>query len=227
MTRRLAVRRRRRTAPTSPTRPSPAASPRASPSGSTSTGSTTTISRCCGTRSASILSPSRTPEAGPARQGRGVRRHDLHRRLRRRARRRITTGWSRCTSSTPSTSWPDAAPRREPRDRRCRAPLQHPSGAAREGPALLYRLLDALSDSFFPAMDELDADIDRDRERAGRPRPATGCRARSSTLRRRVVALRRAVMPQRDRSRGSPPARSSSPASTRTPGATSATSRTT
>ena len=36
---------------------------------------------------------------------------------------------------------------------------------ARGGPALLYRVLDALSDSFFPAMDELDADIDGSRAR--------------------------------------------------------------
>ena len=65
------------------------------------------------------------------------------------------------------------------------------------GPLLLYRLLDALTDSFFPAMDELDADLDRiDTELAAPPRD--GLQGEIYAVRRRVLGFRRVVTPQRD-----------------------------
>ena len=94
-----------------------------------------------------------------------------------------------------------------------------------KGPLLLYRVLDALTDSFFPAMDELDSDID-EIDNALSTSPREGCRARSSSS---AAASSPSGGPSRrsaTRSRGSPPAPSSSPASTRMPGATSGTSRT-
>ena len=65
------------------------------------------------------------------------------------------------------------------------------------GPLLLYRVLDALTDSFFPAMDELDSDID-EIDSALSTSPRDGLQGEIFELRRRVVALRRAVTPQRD-----------------------------
>lgn len=66
-----------------------------------------------------------------------------------------------------------------------------------KGPLLLYRVLDALTDSFFPAMDELDSDID-EIDSALSTSPRDGLQGEIFELRRRVVALRRAVTPQRD-----------------------------
>jgi magnesium transporter len=64
-------------------------------------------------------------------------------------------------------------------------------------PLLLYQVLDAMTDSFFPAMDELDAEIDAI-ERALDEPPRDGLQGEIFDLRRRVVSLRRAVTPQRD-----------------------------
>jgi magnesium transporter len=70
-------------------------------------------------------------------------------------------------------------------------------GLLSEGPMLLYRVLDALTDSYFPAMDEMDGEIDSiDRALADGPRE--GLHRDIFELRRRVVSLRRAVTPQRD-----------------------------
>jgi magnesium transporter len=66
-----------------------------------------------------------------------------------------------------------------------------------DGPQPLYRVLDALTDSFFPAMDELDADLDAI-ERALAEPPRDGLQGEIFEVRRRVVALRRTVTPQRD-----------------------------
>ncbi len=66
-----------------------------------------------------------------------------------------------------------------------------------KGPLLLYRVLDALTDSFFPAMDELDSDIDAI-DSALSTSPRDGLQGEIFELRRRVVSLRRAVTPQRD-----------------------------
>ena len=66
-----------------------------------------------------------------------------------------------------------------------------------KAPLLLYRVLDALTDSFFPAMDELDKDID-EIDSALETTPRAGLQHEIFELRRRVVALRRAVTPQRD-----------------------------
>jgi magnesium transporter len=64
-------------------------------------------------------------------------------------------------------------------------------------PLLLYQLLDGLTDSFFPAMDELDSDLDRIEQALAGPM-REGLQGEIFELRRRVVALRRAVTPQRD-----------------------------
>jgi magnesium transporter len=66
-----------------------------------------------------------------------------------------------------------------------------------DGPALLYQLLDALSDSFFPAMDEIDGDIDRIEAALAEP-PRDGLQDDIYALRRRLLGFRKAVMPQRD-----------------------------
>jgi magnesium transporter len=65
------------------------------------------------------------------------------------------------------------------------------------GPALLYGLLDALSDSFFPAMDEVDEELDRIESALADP-PRGGLQDEIYALRRRVVRFRKVVMPQRD-----------------------------
>ena len=64
-----------------------------------------------------------------------------------------------------------------------------------KAPLLLYRVLDALTDSFFPAMDELDARHRRDRRRAGRdaPRRAAARDLRAPPPRRRPPAGRHAA----------------------------------
>ena len=63
--------------------------------------------------------------------------------------------------------------------------------------ALLYRLLDSLTDSFFPVLAELDEQIDRVQdEMLAAPRDEQ--MHEIFTLRRRLVNLRRAVTPQRD-----------------------------
>jgi magnesium transporter len=65
------------------------------------------------------------------------------------------------------------------------------------GPALLYRLLDALSDSFFPAMDEVADDIDRIEEALAEP-PRDGLQDDIYAIRRRLLGFSKTVMPQRD-----------------------------
>jgi magnesium transporter len=64
-------------------------------------------------------------------------------------------------------------------------------------PQLLYRVLDALTDSFFPAMDELDRDIDAIEAELAEP-PRDGLQSEIYALRRRVLGFRRVVAPQRD-----------------------------
>jgi magnesium transporter len=65
------------------------------------------------------------------------------------------------------------------------------------GPLLLHRVLDALTDSFFPAMDELDAEIDRIEAALAEP-PRDGLQSEIYAVRRRVLRFRRVVSPQRD-----------------------------
>jgi magnesium transporter len=72
-----------------------------------------------------------------------------------------------------------------------------PVGPMGEGPSLLYRLLDALADSFFPAMDEIDSEIDAIEAALARP-PRDGVQDRIYACRRRLLAFRRVVLPQRD-----------------------------
>jgi magnesium transporter len=63
--------------------------------------------------------------------------------------------------------------------------------------ALLYRLLDSLTDSFFPSLDDFDARIDelQDEMLAG---PADEQMHEIFAMRRRLIELRRTVTPQRD-----------------------------
>jgi magnesium transporter len=68
--------------------------------------------------------------------------------------------------------------------------LDHPS-------AVLYHVLDALTDSFFPVMDELDERIEAIERTIGE-RPDESVPSQIFALRRRLVNLRRAVGPQRD-----------------------------
>ncbi|MEZ0285991.1 MAG: magnesium transporter CorA family protein [Thermoleophilia bacterium] len=65
------------------------------------------------------------------------------------------------------------------------------------GPALLHQLLDTLSDSFFPAMDEVDDDIDRIETALADP-PRDGLQDDIYAVRRRLLGFRKAIMPQRD-----------------------------
>jgi magnesium transporter len=67
----------------------------------------------------------------------------------------------------------------------------------RTRPQLLYRVLDALTDSFFPAMDELDRDIDAIEAELAEP-PRDGLQGEIYAVRRRVLGFRRVVTPQRD-----------------------------
>jgi magnesium transporter len=62
---------------------------------------------------------------------------------------------------------------------------------------LLYRLLDALTDSFFPVLSDMDDEID-DLEVAVVETPSEGCLERLFALRRVLVAMRKVVSPQRD-----------------------------
>ena len=62
---------------------------------------------------------------------------------------------------------------------------------------MLYQVLDALTDSFFPVMDELDELIDAI-ERTIEERSDETVPRQIFALRRRLVTLRRAVGPQRD-----------------------------
>lgn len=73
----------------------------------------------------------------------------------------------------------------------------HRRGGPR-GPHLLYRLLDALVDSFFPLLDEVDADIVDIEQALDDPREQATTRQRIFALRRRLVTIRRAVAPARD-----------------------------
>jgi magnesium transporter len=75
-------------------------------------------------------------------------------------------------------------------------PLQRPDHLA-DAPALLYELLDALSDSFFPAMDEVDDELERIESALAEP-PRDGLQDDIYALRRRLLGFRKAVMPQRD-----------------------------
>jgi magnesium transporter len=62
---------------------------------------------------------------------------------------------------------------------------------------LLYRLLDSLTDSFFPALEDFDERIDRLQDEMLR-RPTDEQLNDIFRMRRRIVQLRRAVGPQRD-----------------------------
>lgn len=62
---------------------------------------------------------------------------------------------------------------------------------------LLYRLLDGLTDSFFPALEDFDERIDRLQDAMLR-RPTDEQLSEIFGMRRRLVRLRRAVSPQRD-----------------------------
>jgi magnesium transporter len=62
---------------------------------------------------------------------------------------------------------------------------------------LLYRLLDALTDSFFPLLADLDDDID-ELEALVVDDPDDACRERLFMLKRELVAMRKVVTPQRD-----------------------------
>jgi magnesium transporter len=66
-----------------------------------------------------------------------------------------------------------------------------------DAPALLYELLDALTDSFFPAIDEVDEEIDRIEGALAGP-PRDGLQDDIYAARRRLLAFRKVVMPQRD-----------------------------
>jgi magnesium transporter len=73
---------------------------------------------------------------------------------------------------------------------------KRPTPAARPI-VLLYRLLDSLTDSFFPVLGELDDRIDRVQE-AMVTGPSEAEQHEIFDMRRRLVALRRVVTPQRD-----------------------------
>jgi magnesium transporter len=62
---------------------------------------------------------------------------------------------------------------------------------------LLYRVLDALTDSFFPLLSELDDEID-DLESAMLVKPTDRQLERLFALKRQLVAMRKVVTPQRD-----------------------------
>jgi magnesium transporter len=62
---------------------------------------------------------------------------------------------------------------------------------------LLYRVLDALTDSFFPVLASIDDEID-DLEEAIVSNPTEECLRRLFGVRRELVALRKVITPQRD-----------------------------
>jgi magnesium transporter len=62
---------------------------------------------------------------------------------------------------------------------------------------LLYRILDALTDSFFPVLGEMDDEID-DLEAAVLADPTERQLARLFSLKRQLVAMRKVISPQRD-----------------------------
>ncbi len=62
---------------------------------------------------------------------------------------------------------------------------------------LLYRVLDALTDSFFPILADLDTEID-DLESAVLANPTDQQLQRLFTIKRQLVAMRKVVTPQRD-----------------------------
>jgi magnesium transporter len=62
---------------------------------------------------------------------------------------------------------------------------------------VLYRILDALTDSFFPLLGEMDDEID-DLEAAVLAEPTERQLARLFALKRQLVAMRKVVSPQRD-----------------------------
>jgi magnesium transporter len=71
-----------------------------------------------------------------------------------------------------------------------------PPGHA-EGGLLLHRVLDALTDSFFPLLSEMDEELDRlDVESAASAEDHT--QSRIYALKRRLIAIRKVVLPQRD-----------------------------
>jgi magnesium transporter len=86
-----------------------------------------------------------------------------------------------------------------------RMPCSHLLGAkgrlewepARTEEEAIYRVLDALTDSFFPLLDHIDEEIDSLMD-AMIERPEPGQRQQLFTLRRTLVDMRRVVGPQRD-----------------------------
>jgi magnesium transporter len=63
--------------------------------------------------------------------------------------------------------------------------------------SLLYRVLDALTDSFFPLLSEIDDEID-ELEELIVAEPTQECLQRLFVLRRELVTLRKVITPQRD-----------------------------
>ena len=109
----------------------------------------------------------------------------------------MRTGWSRCTASTPNTS---SSPSAETRPRLHRGTRIATRSARRpiDDPALLlYRIIDALVDSFFPILADFDDRIDELENQ-------TFLHASDKQLqeifgmKRLLVGMRKAVTPQRD-----------------------------
>jgi magnesium transporter len=66
-----------------------------------------------------------------------------------------------------------------------------------EGMVLLYQVIDALVDSFFPILSEFDDELDSLEEELAAG-PGADVQQRIFALRRRLVGLRKAVVPERD-----------------------------
>ena len=90
---------------------------------------------------------------------------------------------------------------------------------------LLYRVLDALVDSFFPILGDMDDEID-DLERRAR-HPTDDQLQRLFSLKRQLVAMRKVITPQRDLFASSVDRSPSCPVSSSTSATTSAISTTT
>lgn len=73
-----------------------------------------------------------------------------------------------------------------------------PRGGEARGGRLLYLVLDAIVDSFFPLLDEIDAAIGSVEEVLDGPDAGGGLHQRIFDMRRRLVSIRRVVAPARD-----------------------------
>ncbi|NUQ70692.1 MAG: magnesium/cobalt transporter CorA [Chthonomonadales bacterium] len=74
---------------------------------------------------------------------------------------------------------------------------QRPGRMPNEPAFLLYVLLDTIVDSYFPAMDELDDQIDAVEDAAYMPQPTVDV-APALAIKRRLLVLRRTMAPMRD-----------------------------